>query len=72
MACSRPASLPQPAADKLALAAAAAVKQPSATEKLGADAAIAIGGTPAEFTRFIGIEQQRWKAVIARARIKPD
>ncbi len=67
-----PASLPQPALDKLAAAAAAAVKQPGSTEKLGADAAIAIGGTPAEFARFIATEQQRWKVVIARAKIKPD
>ncbi len=67
-----PASLPQAAVDKLALAAAAAVKQPSATEKLSADAALAVGGTPAEFGKFIAVEQQRWKAVIARAKIKPD
>ncbi len=67
-----PASLPQAAADKLALAAAAAVRQPASSEKLGADAAIAIGGTPAEFAKFIAVEQQRWKAVIARAKIKPD
>lgn len=67
-----PSSLPQPAIDKLALATAAAVKQPSATEKLSADAALAVGGTPAEFAKFIAVEQQRWKAVIARAKIKPD
>jgi len=67
-----PASLPQPAIDKLAAAAASAVKQPAATEKLSADAALAIGGTPAEFAKFIAVEQQRWKAVIARAKIKPD
>jgi tripartite-type tricarboxylate transporter receptor subunit TctC len=67
-----PATLPQPAVDKLAAATAAAVKQPAATEKLSADAALAVGGTPAEFTRFIAVEQQRWKAVIARAKIKPD
>ena len=56
----------------MALAAAAAVKHPASTEKLAADAAIPVGGTPAEFARFITIEQQRWKAVIARAKIKPD
>ena len=67
-----PASLPQPALDKLALAAAAALKQPGSAEKLNADAAIAIGGTPTEFAKFIALEQQRWKAVIARAKIKPD
>lgn len=67
-----PASMPPAAADKLATAAAAAVKQPSANEKLAGDAAIGIGGTPAEFGKFIAVEQQRWKAVIARAKIKPD
>ena len=67
-----PSSMPQAAADKLASAAAAAVKQPSANEKLAGDAAIGIGGTPAEFGKFIAVEQQRWKAVIARAKIKPD
>jgi tripartite-type tricarboxylate transporter receptor subunit TctC len=65
-------SLPQAAVDKLAAAAAAAVKQPGATEKLSADAALAVGGTPAEFAKFIAAEQQRWKVVIARAMIKPD
>jgi tripartite-type tricarboxylate transporter receptor subunit TctC len=67
-----PASLPQAAADKLAAAAATAMKQPAAREKLAADAAIPVGDTPAEFAAFIGVEQQRWKAVVARARIKPD
>jgi tripartite-type tricarboxylate transporter receptor subunit TctC len=67
-----PASLPQPALDKLAAAAASAVKQPGAAEKLSADAAIAIGGTPAEFAKFIATEQQRWKTVVTRAKIKPD
>ena len=67
-----PSTLPQAAIDKLAAAATAAVRQPSAKEKFDADAAIAVGGTPAEFSSFITVEQQRWKAVIARAKIKPD
>ncbi len=67
-----PASLPQPAADKLSAAAAAAVKQPAANEKLAADSAIGVGGTPGEFAKFIAVEQQRWKVVVARAKIKPD
>ena len=67
-----PANLPQPAIDKLAVACAAAMRQPGAVERLTADAAIAVGDTPAEFSKFIGVEQQRWKAVIARAKIKPD
>ena len=67
-----PSTLPQGAVDKLAQAAAAAVKQPGSTEKLSADAAIAVGGSSADFAKFIKVEQERWKAVVARAKIKPD
>jgi hypothetical protein len=44
----------------------------AAGEKPGADAAIAVGNAPAEFAKFIAVEQQRWKAVVARAKIRPD
>ena len=67
-----PASLPQAAADRLSAAAMKAMREPTALERLSADAAIPVGGTAAEFARFIGIEQQRWKPVIARAKVKPD
>ncbi|MFJ4293095.1 Bug family tripartite tricarboxylate transporter substrate binding protein [Cupriavidus sp. NPDC089707] len=67
-----PATLPQPAADKLADATIKAVKSQSSVERLSADAAIVVGNTPAEFARFIAQEQQRWKPIIARAQIKPD
>lgn len=67
-----PSTLPQAAADKLAAAAVKAMKEPQALERLNADAAIAVGSTPAEFAKFIEVEQKRWKAVIARAKIKPD
>lgn len=67
-----PASLPQAAADKLADATMKAVKSQSSVERLSADAAIVVGGTPAEFSRFIAQEQQRWRPIIARAGIKPD
>ena len=33
---------------------------------------LAVGSTGAEFARFIEQEQQRWKPVIARAKIKAD
>jgi len=67
-----PATLPAAAADKLAAAAARAVREPAALERLNGDAAIAIGSTPAEFAVFIAKERERWKPVIARAKIKPD
>jgi tripartite-type tricarboxylate transporter receptor subunit TctC len=67
-----PASLPAAFADKLALAAARAVKEPAAAKLLESEAAQAVGSTAAEFARFIALEQQRWKPVITRAKIKPD
>ena len=67
-----PASLAAPAVDKLAAAAARAVREPAALERLQTDAAIAVGSTPAEFAAFIASERERWKPVLARAKVKPD
>jgi tripartite-type tricarboxylate transporter receptor subunit TctC len=67
-----PSSLAQPAVDKLAAAAARAVREPAALERLQGDAAIAVGGTPAEFAAFIASERERWKPVLQRAKVKPD
>ena len=67
-----PATLPAAAADKLAVAAARAVREPAALERLNGDAALAVGSTPAEFAAFIAKERERWKPVIARAKVKPD
>jgi len=67
-----PATLPPAVDAKLAAAAAKAVKEPGALERLNHDAAIAVGSTPAEFAKFIEQERARWKVVIARAKIKPD
>ena len=67
-----PASLAASATDKLAAAAARAVREPAALERRQTDAAIAVGSTPAEFAAFIAEERERWKPVIARAKVKPD
>ncbi|MCR5867176.1 tripartite tricarboxylate transporter substrate binding protein [Aquincola sp. J276] len=67
-----PASLSQGALDTLAAAAAKAITSATAVDHLTKEAAIAVGSTPAEFARFIGVEQQRWKPVLARAKVKPD
>jgi tripartite-type tricarboxylate transporter receptor subunit TctC len=67
-----PASLSAAATDKLAAAAARAVREPAALERLQTDAAIAVGSTPAEFAAFIASERERWKPVLARAKVKPD
>ena len=67
-----PANLPQAAVDALASASGSAVRQPATTEKFSSDAVIGVGTGPAEFARFIAQEQQRWKPVVDRARIRPD
>ena len=67
-----PSTMSQANAEKLAAAAARAVKEPGAIKLLESEAAITVGSTAEEFTRFIAAEQQRWKPVIARAKIKPD
>ena len=67
-----PASLPQAAIDRLAVAAAKAMREKDAVNHLSTDAAIPVGSTPAEFAAFIAAEQKRWKPVIARAKIKPE
>ncbi|HSW09243.1 Bug family tripartite tricarboxylate transporter substrate binding protein [Aquabacterium sp.] len=67
-----PANLQQANAERLAAAAAKAVKEPAAAKLLETDAAIPVGSSAAEFAKFIALEQQRWKPVIARAKIKPD
>jgi hypothetical protein len=46
--------------------------QPAALERLRADAAIPVGSTAAGFATFVAVEPQRWKPVIARAKVKPD
>ncbi len=67
-----PANLPAAAIDKLAAACAKAMKEPSLIDRLAADAAIPVGGSAADFAKFIAQEQQRWQPVVARAKIKPD
>ena len=67
-----PASLPQAHIDKLALAAAQAVRAPDARKLLESEAALVVGSTAAEFADFISKEQQRWQPVLARAKVKPD
>ena len=67
-----PTSMPDANVQKLAAEASKAVRSAGAVERLSADAALAVGGSSAEFAKFIAAEQARWKVVVARARIKPD
>ena len=67
-----PSNLAPAATERLAVAAARAVREPAALERLNGDAAIPVGSTPAQFAAFIAAERERWKPVIARAKVKPD
>jgi tripartite-type tricarboxylate transporter receptor subunit TctC len=67
-----PASMPEANVQKLAAEASKAVRSTGAMERLSADAALAVGGSSADFAKFIAAEQTRWKAVVVRAKIKPD
>ena len=67
-----PANLAPANVDKLATESAKAIRSVSARERLSHDAAEPVGNTPAQFAAFIAQEQQRWKQVVQRAKIKPD
>jgi len=67
-----PSSMAPSSVDKLAVEAAKAIRSVGSKERLGADSAEAVGNTPAQFAAFIAQEQQRWKPVILRAKVRPD
>ncbi len=67
-----PSSMAPASVDKLAVEAAKAIRSPGSKDRLSADSAEAVGNTPAQFAAFVAQEQQRWKPVIARAKVKPD
>ncbi|MES2944749.1 MAG: tripartite tricarboxylate transporter substrate binding protein, partial [Pseudomonadota bacterium] len=67
-----PASFSPANLEKLSAATIKAVKSPASLERLGNDAAEAVGNSPAQYAQFITAEQKRWQTVIQRAKIKPD
>ena len=67
-----PSKWSRPHLDKLEASAMAAARSQAVREKLSQDTALAVGNSRSEFEAFILQEQNRWKAVIARARITPE
>jgi tripartite-type tricarboxylate transporter receptor subunit TctC len=67
-----PAGTPQPIIDKLAAAAAKAVKVPDLAERFKKEGVDAVGGTPAEFAKQIAREIPEWRDVIQSAGIKAE
>jgi tripartite-type tricarboxylate transporter receptor subunit TctC len=67
-----PAGTPQPIIDKLAAAAAKAVKAPDLAERLKRDGVDPVGSTPAEMAKQIAREIPQWRDVIQSANIKSE
>jgi tripartite-type tricarboxylate transporter receptor subunit TctC len=67
-----PANLAPAHAERLSVETMKAMKSQNIAERLGADAALAVGNTPAQYAQFIAAEQKRWKEVVQKAKIKPD
>jgi len=67
-----PPQTPAPIAEKLSSAVAEAIRQPEVLGRLAALSAEPVGDTPAEMAAFMKLEEQRWKGVIERARVKAD
>jgi len=67
-----PAKTPQPVIDKLAAAAAKAVRTPELLERFKKDGVDPVGGTPETFSKQVAREIPQWRDVIQSANIKPE
>ncbi|MDE2003952.1 MAG: tripartite tricarboxylate transporter substrate binding protein [Betaproteobacteria bacterium] len=67
-----PASTPPAIVDKLNAAIGAWLASPDAKEKLASQGAIAAGGTPADFARFIASETVKWAKVVKASGARID
>jgi len=67
-----PAGTPRPIVDKLAREAAAATRRPEIKERFLQLGIEPVGGTSAEFTRFLQDEVAKWAKVIKDANVKID
>lgn len=65
-----PTGTPQPVIDKLSKAANEALKSPDVINALKTQSTATIGGTPADFGRYIANEEKRWVTVVNGANLK--
>ncbi len=65
-----PRGLPQPVKDRLQPALVAAIKHPDTVKRFNELGFEVVGGTPAEFSRFLNEELARWKQVVEAGGIK--
>ncbi len=67
-----PARIPKDVLDRLGREVARIVKSPDLAERLGAQGAIPVGDTPAEFDAFIRREMQVWGKIAKQVGLKPN
>ena len=67
-----PAGTPQPIIDRLQREIAKSLKSKEDSKRMLEDGAVLVGDTPAQFTAFIKLEQNRWTKVIEKAKITID
>jgi tripartite-type tricarboxylate transporter receptor subunit TctC len=67
-----PAGTPTPIVERIAADVAAALRLPDVKERLAADGAEAVGGTPAAFAALIKEELDKWAKVARAAGIEPQ
>jgi tripartite-type tricarboxylate transporter receptor subunit TctC len=67
-----PAGTPQPIIDRLQREIAKSLKSKEDSKRMLEDGAVLVGDTPAQFTAFIKLEQNRWNKVIEKAKITID
>jgi len=67
---SAPTGTPQPVIDKLAKATNEAAKSDEVVKALQGQTVEALGGTPAEFRKFMEEEQKRWNGVVEHAHLR--
>jgi tripartite-type tricarboxylate transporter receptor subunit TctC len=67
-----PAGTPRAITDRLAAEIQAIMRDPAVVDQLTKVDIIAVGNTPAEFTRFIAEENERWASVVRKLDLKAD
>ena len=67
-----PGGTPKDILDRLNADVNAALKEPDVIEKFAGLAVVAVGGTAAEFERFIRADLEKWTRVVKERNIRPD
>ena len=67
-----PAKMPGPLVSRLNREILSAMTNPNFREQITNGGATVAGGTPAEFSKFIATEKEKWSTVVTKAKITPE